>query len=101
MDGDSLRSVLVLEAWALADQAHMKQTLFPHAGQVVKLTNFKLQSKGRSLGYFDRDLKVAFDKNSKVDLGTGECPCCLMSKMQPFAMVLAWCQCKLRYFKIL
>ena len=74
VDGDSLRSVLVLEAWALADQAHMKQTLFQYAGQVVSLTNFKLQSKGRSLVYFDRDLKMAFGKNTKVDLGTGEFP---------------------------
>ena len=74
VDGDSLRSVLVLEAWAFADQAHMKQTLFQYAGQVVSLTNFKLQSKGRSLVYFDRDLKMAFDKNTKVDLGTGEFP---------------------------
>ena len=35
VDGESLRSVLVLEAWSAADQAHMKQALLPHAGKVV------------------------------------------------------------------
>ena len=66
VDGESLRSVLVLEAWSAQDQAHMNQSLLPHAGKVVSVTNFKVQSKGRSLVYFDRDLKVAFDKLTKV-----------------------------------
>eukprot|EP00435_Cladocopium_sp_Y103_P049826 s1794_g15.t1 len=74
VDGESLRSVLVLEAWSAADQAHMKQALLPHAGQVVCLTAFKAQSRGRSLVFFDRDLRVAFDKSTKVTLGTGEYP---------------------------
>ena len=74
VDGQSLRSVLVLEAWSLADQGHMKQTLIQYAGQVVSISNFKLQSKGRSLVYFDRDLKVAFDKNTTVKLSTGDFP---------------------------
>ena len=73
----SLRSVLVLEAWSAADQAHMNQSLLPHAGKVVSVTNFKLQSKGRSLVYFDRDLKVAFDKLTKVALGAGDYPTAL------------------------
>ena len=77
VDGESLRSVLVLEAWSAADQAHMKQSLLAHAGQVVSLTNFKVQSKGRSLVYFDRDLKVAFDKFTKVQLGAGDFPTAL------------------------
>ena len=74
VDGQSLRSVLVLEAWSVADQGHMKQTLIQYAGQVVSISNFKLQSKGRSLVYFDRDLKVAFDKNTTVKLSTGDFP---------------------------
>ena len=41
------------------------------------MTNFKLQSKGRSLVYFDRDLKVAFDKLTKVALGAGDYPTAL------------------------
>ena len=77
VDGESLRSVLVLEAWSAADQAHMNQSLLPHAGKVVSVTNFKLQSKGRSLVYFDRDLKVAFDKLTKVALGAGDYPTAL------------------------
>ena len=74
VDGESLRSVLVLEAWSAADQAHMKQALLPHAGKVVCLTAFKAQSRGRSLVFFDRDLRVAFDKSTKVTVGTGEYP---------------------------
>ena len=77
VDGESLRSVLVLEAWSAADQAHMNQSFLPHAGKVVSVTNFKLQSKGRSLVYFDRDLKVAFDKLTKVVLGAGDYPTAL------------------------
>ena len=77
VDGESLRSVLVLEAWSAADQAHMNQSLLPHAGKVVSVTNFKLQSKGRSLVYFDGDLKVAFDKLTKVALGAGDYPTAL------------------------
>ncbi len=61
IDGDSLRSVLVLEARSAG-------------GKVVSVTHFKLQSKGRSLVYFDRDLKVACDKSTKVTLGTGDSP---------------------------
>ena len=77
VDGESLRSVLVLEAWSAVDQAHMQKSLLPHAGKVVSVTNFKLQSKGRSLVYFDRDLKVAFDKSTKVHLAAGEFPTAL------------------------
>ena len=77
VDGESLRSVLVLEAWSAQDQAHMNQSLLPHAGKVVSVTNFKVQSKGRSLVYFDRDLKVAFDKLTKVALGAGDYPTAL------------------------
>ena len=63
VDGDALKSVLVLEAWSLADQAHMKQSLMPHAGiKVVSLTNFKLQTKSRSMVYFDRDVKNAMPR---------------------------------------
>ena len=87
VDGESLRSVLVLEAWSAADQAHMKQSLLPHAGKVVSVTNFKLQSKGRSLVYFDLILLLSH--------------CYQMSKTQPFAMVPAWCQWKLCYLKML
>jgi len=77
VDGESLRSVLVLEAWSAADQAHMNQSFLFHAGKVVSVTNFKLQSKGRSLVYFDRYLKVAFNKLTKVALGAGNYPTAL------------------------
>ena len=52
VDGNALKSVLVLEAWSAADQAHMKNTLLKHEGEVVCLTNFKLQGRGRSLVFF-------------------------------------------------
>eukprot|EP00438_Fugacium_kawagutii_P007268 Skav211173 [mRNA] locus=scaffold1363:250458:252107:- [translate_table: standard] len=55
----------------------MKQSLLPHAGKVVSVTNCKVQSKGRSLVYFDRDLKIAFDKMTKVGLSEGEFPLAL------------------------
>ena len=44
----SLKAVLVLEAWSPADQDHMKQTLKKNVGQVVSMTNGKIQSKGRA-----------------------------------------------------
>ena len=65
VNDQSLRSALVLEAWSAADQGHMQTTLLPLAGKVVCLTNFKVQSRGRSLVFFDRDLRVAFDKSTK------------------------------------
>ena len=49
VDADALRSVLVLEAWSAADQAHMQKNLFVLSGQVVCLSNLKVQSRGRSL----------------------------------------------------
>ena len=74
VDDNALRSVLVLEAWSVADQTHMQNALLKHAGEVVCLTNFKVQSRGRSLVFFDRDLRVAFDKSTKVSVGTGNYP---------------------------
>jgi len=47
VDDNALRSVLVLEAWSVADQTHMQNALLKHAGEVVCLTNFKVQSRGR------------------------------------------------------
>ena len=74
VDDNALRSVLVLEAWSAAEQAHMQNVLFKHAGEVVSLSNFKVQGRGRSLVFFDRDLRVAFDKSTKVTVATGNYP---------------------------
>ena len=74
VDGDSLRSVLVLEAWAMADQAHLKQSLIPHAGKVASLANYRLPNRGKPMVYFDRDLKAAFHRSTKVTPGKGDYP---------------------------
>ena len=64
----SLKGVLVLEAWSPKDQDHMKQTLKKNVGQVVSMTNSKIQSRGKTLVYFDVGVKMAFDKDTKVTL---------------------------------
>ena len=62
----SLKGVLVLEAWSPADKEHMKQNFKQNIGQVVSMTNSKIQSKGKSLVYFDVGVNMAFDKETKV-----------------------------------
>ena len=62
----SLKGVLVLEAWSSADLNHMVQKLQKNVGQVVSMTNSKIQSRGRTLVYFDVGVKMAFDLATKV-----------------------------------
>ncbi|CAE8689896.1 unnamed protein product [Polarella glacialis] len=63
--GNTLRSVLVLESWSVADQATMKKLVFPSEGKIVSFTNSRLQGKGRTLVYFDSDVKMCLDAATK------------------------------------
>lgn len=64
----ALKGVLVLEAWSAADQGHMAKCLKPHVGKVVSFQNSKIQSRGKTLVYFDVSVKMAFDTNENHDM---------------------------------
>ncbi len=69
MDNDkALKGVLVLEAWAAADQAHMAKCVKPHVGKVVSFQNSKIQSGGKTLVFFDVSVKMAFDTQTKITI---------------------------------
>ena len=48
----ALKSVLVHEAWAPADQARMRQILTPLQGKVVSITNAKIVPRQKSCVFF-------------------------------------------------
>jgi len=64
----SLQGVLVLEAWSPADRQHMQKTLQNNVGKVVSVTNSRIQSRGKTLAYFDANVKMAFDTQTQVAL---------------------------------
>ena len=66
----ALKSVLVHEAWAPADQARMRQILTPLQGKVVSITNAKIVPRHKSCVFFDASIKAAFDQYTAV----AECP---------------------------
>ena len=66
----ALKSVLVHEAWAPADQARMRQILTPLQGKVVSITNAKIVPRHKSCVFFDASIKAAFDLYTAV----AECP---------------------------
>ena len=66
----ALKSVLVHEAWAPADQVRLQKTFKPLEGKVVSITNAKIVPKGKSIVFFDTAIKSAFDQHTNV----AECP---------------------------
>jgi hypothetical protein len=67
VDNDkALKGVLVLEAWAAPDQGYMAKSLKPHVGKVVSFQNSKIQSRGKTMVYFDVAVKMAFDTQTKI-----------------------------------
>ena len=66
----ALKSVLVHEAWAPADQARMRKILTPLEGKVVSITNAKIVPRQTSLVFFDTSIKSVFDQHTVV----AECP---------------------------
>ena len=67
-----LKGVLVLEAWAPADQSHMRKHLQPHVG---KVTTSKIQSRGRTLVYFDVCAKIAYDTQTNINAAEEDVEC--------------------------
>ena len=65
-NSNKLQGVLVLEAWSDADQMHMKKTILANVGKVITITNAKIANKGRTTVYFDKELKMSFDKDTIV-----------------------------------
>ena len=63
---NKLQSVLVLEAWADADQKAATTHIIGNIGKIVTISNAKIVSKGRSLVYFDREFKLHFDVHTMV-----------------------------------
>ena len=66
----ALKSVLVHEAWAPADQVRLQKPFKPLEGKVVSITNAKIVPRGKSIVFFDTAIKSAFDQQTNV----AECP---------------------------
>ena len=66
----ALKSVLVLEAWQPGDKTRMQKTLKPLQGKVVSITNAKIMPRGKSIVFFDAEVKCAFDQYIAV----AQCP---------------------------
>ena len=62
----ALKSVLVHEAWAPADQARMRKILKPLEGKVVSITNAKIVPRNKSCVFCDTSIKAAFDLHTVV-----------------------------------
>ena len=67
LDGKTFQDVLVAEAWSLADQTYAQNTLPPLCGQVVAMENAKIASKGKSVVFHSKQLKMSFDRQTKVE----------------------------------
>ena len=66
----ALKSVLVLEAWHRDDKSRMQKTLQPLQGKVVSITNAKITPRGKSIVFFETEVKCAFDQYIVV----AQCP---------------------------
>ena len=65
---NKLQSVLMIEAWSPEQQRHAKKHLLENLGRVVVISNAKLVLRGKSLVYFDRECKIAWDNQTTVEL---------------------------------
>ena len=65
-----LKSVLVHEAWAPADQARLRRSFKSLEGKVVSITHAKIVPKAKTSVFFDSCVKSAFDQYTTV----AECP---------------------------
>ena len=62
-----LKSVLVLEAWSPGDLAHMRKHLDPLHMKVVSLTNARIAQRGKTMVFYDSNIKCAWDTKTKVE----------------------------------
>ena len=61
-----LKSVLVCEAWSPVDQKHTLRYLKPLKKKIISLTNAKIQTKGKTMVYFDAAVKWSWDSKTEV-----------------------------------
>ena len=66
VDDNMPQSVLLVEAWGQVDRAHACKELLNRNGQAVSVTNCKITSKGKTLAFHGKAVKVTFDASAKV-----------------------------------
>ena len=66
LDGKTFQNVLTAEALSDADQAHAEKHLKPLLGQVVALENGKITSKGKTMVFHGKQIKLSYGKSTVV-----------------------------------
>ena len=66
VDNDNFQSVLLVEAWSVVDTAALSKEVISRVGKVISIENAKVASKGKSLTWHTRSLKVSFDVHTVV-----------------------------------
>ncbi|CAJ1371500.1 unnamed protein product [Effrenium voratum] len=66
VDNDNFQSVLLVEAWSVVDTAALSKEVISRVGKVISSENAKVASKGKSLTWHTRSLKVSFDVHTVV-----------------------------------